>query len=100
VAAAYVAPFVEALAGFEPAYPARNPIAKGAGLATSLQRPNEKSQQSCAFRAFGCWLLCFMSKILKFYLPTVNKIINKIMVASGKISGKVGVDKGGLSSYG
>src|SRR5258707_678907 len=57
VAACLAAPFAEALAGFEPAYPARNPIAKGAGLATSLKRQNEKTQQPCAFRAYRFGLL-------------------------------------------
>jgi hypothetical protein len=77
VVAAFAAPFVEALAGFEPAYPARNPIAKGAGLTTSLQRPNEKSQQPCAFGAFRCWLFCFTGRIVHPYYYTVNKIIGK-----------------------
>ena len=61
VAAASVAPFIEALAGFEPAYPGREFPFKGTGFSHFPTAPlGVKSQQSCAFRASDCWLLRFM----------------------------------------
>ena len=61
VAAASVAPFIEALTGFEPAYPGREFPFKGTGFSHFPTAPFRiKSQHSYAFGAFDCWLLRFM----------------------------------------
>ena len=61
VAAAYVAPFVEALVRFELTYPVRNPLAEGMGLTASLQRHIENKGQQPILAGIRVAGLNFMS---------------------------------------